>query len=385
LLPVIAREAYFASTLFGVSSKEIDGRNFENIRNVVDNSSQHFRYCIERTCGIVHSDSSGKPFPEMGVKGDPMLYLVGSICLNEAMDSYIDREKKDRDHSLSLTYVRAIILDLRKKADKQWVVWVYKQIEWIRSNNGVPVNGKRAGIFPSFARFPCYLDHLLQCCRDGRDPAYTPDIINIKVINYYLQNIADALLESLQECATRELTDQQYAANVMKMENTYFYWQAMKQRSVISDLFAKQMTKANAICKESTDAYLGWMIKREFTVLHELFSRVSKARKDNGDKEVATHVPKTLFVKTLNKEANRVVMKEKIGLMYSRMENDLCEEGGLLPVAWKALVKVLFEWFGRWEELSSQIYLHKLDPGAVDIVRICKAAGGAAKRFRLQV
>jgi hypothetical protein len=384
LLPVIAREAYFTSALFGVSGKETDGRekkrNFENTRSAVDNSSQHFRYYIERTCGIVPFDSSGKSLSEMGVKGDPMLCSVASIYLNEAMDSYIDREKKGGDHSLSLAYVRATILDLRKSADKQWVVWVDKQIEWIRSNDGVPLTGKRAGIFPSFARFPCYLDHLLQCCRDGRDPTYTPDIINIKVISYYLQKIAVAILESLQECATRESTDQQYAANVMKMENAYFYSQAIKQRGpVLSDLFAKQMTKANAICKESTDAYLGWMIKREFTALHELFSRVSKARKDGGDKEVATHVPKMLFVKTLNKEANRVVMKEKIGLMYSRMEKHLCEEGGLLPVAWKALVKVLFEWFGRWEKLSTQIYVHKLDPGAIDIVRIAKAAGGAAK------
>jgi hypothetical protein len=48
-------------------------------------------------------------------------------------------------------------------------------------------------------------------------------------------------------------------------------------------------------------------------------------------------------------------------------------------VAWKALVKDLFEWFGRWEQLSSQIYVHKLDPGAIDIVRIAKVAGGAAK------
>jgi hypothetical protein len=383
LLPVIAREAHFTSTLFGVSSEETYGRekkrNFENISNSVDNSSQHFRYYIERTCGILPFGSSGKSLSEMGVKGDPMLCSVASIYLNEAMDNYIDREKKGGDHSLSMAYVRATILDLRKKANMQWVVWVDKQIEWIQSNEGVPLSGIRAGIFPSFDRFSRYLGHLLQCCRDGRDPAYTPGINNIAVITYYLQNIADAILESLQECATRESTDQQYAANVMKMENTYFFLKAMKQRGpVISHLFAKQMTNANAICKESTDAYLGWIIKREFMALHEFFSRVSKIRKELGDKEVASHVSKSLFVKTLNEEANREVTKEKIDLMYSRMEIDLCEEGGFLPVAWNALVKVLFEWFGRWEKLSSQIYLHKLDPGAVEIVRIAKAAGGAA-------
>lgn len=36
------------------------------------------------------------------MKGDAMLSLVASIHLNEAMDGYIDRNKKGGDHSLSL-------------------------------------------------------------------------------------------------------------------------------------------------------------------------------------------------------------------------------------------------------------------------------------------
>jgi hypothetical protein len=40
--------------------------------------------------------------------------------LNEAMDNYIDRQRKGGNHSLSLAYVRvrATILELRKKVDK---------------------------------------------------------------------------------------------------------------------------------------------------------------------------------------------------------------------------------------------------------------------------
>ena len=71
-------------------------------------------------------------------------------------------------------------------------------------------------------------------------------------------------------------------------------------------------------------------------------------------------------------------MKEKIAIIYSRMEKHLSEDGGLLPVAWKALVKVLYEWFGRWEKLSSTIYKHVLEPSAVDVVRIAKAAGASS-------
>mmetsp|Transcript_7771 Transcript_7771/g.19335 ORF Transcript_7771/g.19335 Transcript_7771/m.19335 type:complete len:1331 (+) Transcript_7771:399-4391(+) len=379
LLPVVAREAYFTAALFGLSSKAKDGRekkrNFEAAKKSVDHSTQYFRYYVQRTCGI--ADEAEKD-PSIKFRGDPMLSLVASIHLNEAMENYIDREKKGGDHSLSLAYVRATILELRKKVDKQWVAWVENQIEWIRSNPGVPMNGKRAGIFASFARFPCYIDHILLCCREGRKDNFTPDLANIKVVSYYLQKMATGLLESLRICAERETTDQQYGASVMQMENSYFFTQSLKNRgSEVTALFSKQITKANAVCKASTDAYLGWMIKREFKSLHALFSNISKIRREVGDREVPMHVPKATFVRTLTKESSREVMKEKIAIIYSRMEKHLSEEGGLLPVAWKALVKVLYEWFGRWEKLSSTIYKHMLEPSAVDVVRIAKAAGSS--------
>lgn len=380
LLPVIAREAYFTAALFGLSSKSLDGRekkrNFESAKRSVDHSTQYFRYYIQRTCGIAQDGVDDMIVGGSKLKGDPMLSLVASIQLNEVMEQYIDREKKGGDHSLSLAYVRASILGLRKKVDKQWVEWVEEQIEWIKSNPSVPANGKRAGIFMSLSRFPVYLDHIILCCREGKSDTYTPDFANIQVVSYYLQKIASALLESLRVCAERETTDQQYAANVMRMENTYFFSQQIKERGPeIGSLFAKQLVKASAVCKQSTDAYLGWMIKREFKALHTLFSHISRIRRDVGDKDVPIHIPRTTFVKTLQKESNREVMKERIATIYARMEKHLSEEGGLLPVAWKALVKVLYEWFGRWEKLSSQCYKHVLEPSAVDVVRLAKQAG----------
>ncbi len=296
LLPIIAREAYFTSALFGHHSQAMDGRekkrHFESAKKSVDHSTQYFKYYIQRTCGIAQDFETNDPSNpgNMHIKGDPMLSLVSSVHLNEAMENYIDREKKGGDHSLSLAYVRATILDLRKKVDKQWVSWVEEQIEWIRSCPGVPTNGKRAGVFMSFARFPSYIDHILICCREGRNDAYTPDLASIKVISYYLQKMATALLESLRICSERETTDQQYASHVMRMENTYFFTHSIKKRgSEISGLFQKQLTKASSICKESTDAYLGWMIKREFKVLHSLFSNISRIRREVGDKDGKFH------------------------------------------------------------------------------------------------
>jgi hypothetical protein len=139
----IAREAYFTAALFGLSAKHLSGRekkkNFESAKKSVDFSSQYFKYYIARICGIASDAiSEGKK-----VSADPMLSLVASILLNEAMDNYIDRQKKGGDHSLSLAYVRATILELRKKVDKQWVSWIEEQIKWIQTNPAVPLNGKR--------------------------------------------------------------------------------------------------------------------------------------------------------------------------------------------------------------------------------------------------
>jgi hypothetical protein len=383
LLPVVAREAYFTAALFGLSSKQMDGRekkrNFESAKRSVDHSTQYFRYYIQRTCGIVIDGEDPSHLLATKLRGDPMLSLVASIHLNEAMEQYIDREKKGGDHSLSLAYVRATILGLRKKVDKQWVEWIEDQIEWIKTHPSVPLTGKRAGIFASFSRFPTYLDHIVVCCREGKPDTYTPDFATIQVVSYYLQKLAGAELESLRMCSERETTDQQYAANVMRMENSYYFSQQIKERGPeMAALFQKQLTKASAVCKQSTDAYLGWMIKREFKALHTLFSQISRIRRDVGDKDVPIHIPRATFVKTLQKESNREVMKEKIATIYARMEKHLSEEGKLLPVAWKALVKVLYEWFGRWEKLSTQCYKHVLEPSAVDVVRLAKQAGGGS-------
>lgn len=367
--------------MFGLSAKHLSGRekkqNFESAKKSVDYSSRHFKYFITRICGIASdADDEGRK-----VFADPMLSLISSIYLNEVMDNYIDRQRKGGEHSLSLAYVRATILDLRKKVDKQWVAWIEEQIKWVHTNPGVPLNGKRAGIFTSFARFPSYLDHVMICCKVGRPKDQIPNLSRIKVITYYLQKLAASLFNSLHECSERESTDQQYAANVMRMENSYFFTQTIKQRGPeLVELFQKQITAASSICKQSTDAYLGFMIKREFKSLHTLFASISRIRREVGDSDVPIHVPRSTFEKTLSKESNKEILKEKIGTIYYRMEKHLSEAGGLLPVAWKALVKVLYEWFGRWEKLSSQCYKFSLEPSANDVVRIAKQAAGASAK-----
>merc|ERR1719232_546897 len=86
--------------------------------------------------------------------------------------------------------------------------------------------------------------------------------------------------------------------------------------------------------------------------------------------------PGPLFLKTLGKECDRKEIQDKVKIIYDRMDKHLSDTSGLLPVTWKALVKVLYEMFGRWERLSSSCYSYKLEPSAVDVVKIARKASG---------
>ena len=119
--------------------------------------------------------------------------------------------------------------------------------------------------------------------------------------------------------------------------------------------------------------------------MYSLFSNISRIRRDVDDADVPIHVSRSMFERTLSKECNRDTLKNKISVIFSRMEKHLSVASGLLPVAWKALVKVLYEWFGRWEKMSNSCYKLTLEPSAVDIVRIVKqAAGLSTKRNQMK-
>ena len=60
------------------------------------------------------------------------------------------------------------------------------------------------------------------CIKAGRPSDQVPNLSKIKVVAYYLKKLDGTLFNSLHEYSRRETTDQQYAANVMRMENSYF-------------------------------------------------------------------------------------------------------------------------------------------------------------------
>ena len=117
-------------------------------------------------------------------------------------------------------------------------------------------------------------------------------------------------------------------------------------------LFQKQFVVTNIIFKQNTDAYPGWIIKCKFKQLHVRFSNILRIQKDVDDKDVPIHVPKSTFTKTLAKETSRDILKERIVAMYERMEKHLSETANFLPLAWKALMRILYNWFNPLGKMS---------------------------------
>jgi hypothetical protein len=88
------------------------------------------------------------------------------------------------------------------------------------------------------------------------------------------------------------------------------------------------------------------------------------------------HIPRQTFEKVFSEQASYDVLKAKITAMHSLMQKHFSVAGGLVPILWKAFGKILFEWFTRWEKISTQCYKLVLQPSAVDVVKMTKLIAG---------
>ena len=192
-VPMISREGYFVSSLFGLDESEGDN---EAVR----------KRKIESVCGCIQAGA--KVVEEglntlAGVGGVEVLSnLVGSLKIGETL-STMGKEGGDR-------YAVEVLTKIKDGADKVWEAWVEDQVAWIEEGHGIPYNGKRAGVFSSFARFPTFVDRVISNVgKHGEtSEAITGGIVKIAV----------ALFSSLKSVVERDGTDKQYACHVVVLE-----------------------------------------------------------------------------------------------------------------------------------------------------------------------
>jgi len=135
-VPMIAREGYFIASLFGLDAAEGDTDAVKNRK-------------LDSICGCIQV---GAKVVEDGLKllagvggSEVLKNLVGSLKIKEAS------EKLDDDAGGEL-YAGEVLRRMKVETEKVWEAWVEDQVAWVQEGCGIPYNGKRAGVFSSFAR-----------------------------------------------------------------------------------------------------------------------------------------------------------------------------------------------------------------------------------------
>jgi len=231
-------------------------------------------------------------------------------------------------------------------------------------------------VFASFAKFPSFVDRTLAAVNtEGADSE--TNLSSVPTLTFSLTQMADALLQSLRECASREGTDQQYASDVMLIENTYFFGESIRMRNpALATLFAPHLNVCDGLFKKSAHAYVKFMMKREFKGLFVLFQTIARIRKDVGDGDVPIHCPRATFIRTLSKEAGGDVLNERIREIRKRMEKHVSEESGVLSKLWSEVGVVFLADYLGFEKVAALLYNHKFDVGREELQRILRIAGG---------
>ncbi len=356
VVPLIEEEGDFVQELFGFGNEKSEQektRNFEALRKCVSGSTQFIEMYMSRLVGLQTAQGI-----DLHPERDVIFNLVTTVLFSEKMGR-IEGETGGK------RAVKDFVATFKESTEKQWHEWVSGQVLWVKTHPGVPSSGKRAGVFTSFAKFPCFVDQVFAC--NGGEGG---DGVGSLIL------LADALFESLEECRERDSTDKQYAADVMTIENCNFFVKSMAQRIEAGKVFEKHIQKADTLLAKSSGVYIKWMIKREFKGLYGLFLTISRIRKDVGDRDVPIHCPRSTFVRTLSKEAGVEVVKDKIVEIRKRMEKHLSEESCITSKLWADLTAVFVRDYAGFENVSMGLYSNRPEVGVDELGRLLREVGG---------
>ncbi|GMH60998.1 hypothetical protein TrLO_g13665 [Triparma laevis f. longispina] len=356
LLPIITREGFFVSALFGLETKSGESvsaaeasRNATSVSSCVENGIEMVEAELEKLVGCSETEGGGV-----------VSNLLGSQKLEEAI-ARLEAGASGEGEKTAITFLGK----LRSRAEKCWRSWLDEQIVWVNRSHGVPLNGKRAGVMQSFSKYPSFLYRIL-----STNSGVTPGSIATS-----LTSLADALFESLEMVTTRSSCDKQYATQVLTIENCAFFIATVSQRSELLFFFKPHLDTAKVMLTQATNSYISWSIKREFKGLYVLFNNIEKIRKDVGDQDVPIHCPRTTFVRTLTKEVGTGVIKGQIEEIRKRMEKHFAETSDLSEV-WEEMSSMLLSDYEGYSKLASQLYRYRFEVTTEELRRVLRGTGG---------
>jgi hypothetical protein len=326
--PAIAREYAFFSTLFGLTPAESeDHKTF--VHSELAEGFSPLRASLRR----IASDISDVPD------------VISALAA-------IDDSQRTASNSNGVT--THVLLEFKGLLVQKFFKFIEDQRVWIVSQKP---DARRAGILPSFARFPALVDAMQSAVRRV-DPQ--EEHIPGEVLTAY-QKLAHTLFQHLDACA---LGNPKYA-NVVRLENFYFFWKTIELRNVsVLDDFTLQASAAFEAC---SGQYVEWLIQYQFPQLIEFFNRVEDLVSTVGARDVSYHENRKKLDTVLRKYCEEAVLLDGLKATHTRMQKHLCSESNLAVTLWENLAGVLFAMFSRFEELCMVCYDFTMAPSAMDV------------------
>ena len=163
VVPLLGREGFFTATLFGdttgVDTTGVESFRFEALKKCVSASIIWIDHYISGMLTLDKADggNGGKllKLVHSGGSSDEIIFdLVSATKLREVAAGELAEASEDSEVVAGRKITSEILATYAGACERQWEAWVKEQIEWISTHAGVPVGGKRAGVFASFQKFP---------------------------------------------------------------------------------------------------------------------------------------------------------------------------------------------------------------------------------------
>ncbi|CBJ27024.1 conserved unknown protein [Ectocarpus siliculosus] len=255
--------------------------------------------------------------------------------------------------------------------------FIKDQVSWIQAQRG---DAKKAGILAAVAKAPTLLKRLQAASNAAvvgtRGNAKAKEQDEGGEAQKAYQRLVIALFEHVEEVASR---NPKYE-HMVRLENYHFFAATMRPLKV--QVLSEYVEQADKLEEVSTTRYLEWLVGYQFPVLTQFFAKVEDLVMTVGAADVTYHEPKRNLEATLKRQGDMKVISEGLKATHQRMVKHVTKEGQLLGPLWAKLSDTLFAMFSRYEELCTLCYQHTLDPGAVAVKRAATEIGGGGPPSR---
>eukprot|EP00611_Tribonema_gayanum_P024696 TRINITY_DN54_c3_g4_i1.p1 TRINITY_DN54_c3_g4~~TRINITY_DN54_c3_g4_i1.p1 ORF type:complete len:987 (-),score=317.17 TRINITY_DN54_c3_g4_i1:114-2939(-) len=334
-MPLIARAHDFFADLFDVGA---DRDEVERANAVLSDGFMELRGHFGRLGGEIIDVSD----------------MLGALTVLDEAHGRADCENHIAAH---------VILEFKVILVGKFNKFIGEQVLWVQNSK---TDAKRPGVLAPFAKLPSLVDRMQAAMSTAGKAS------SIQEASTAYLKLALALFQHLEQTAQ---ANPKYA-NVIKMENLYFFKHTIGLRDV--PVLEDYVLQASSNFDTTSQNYLEWVLKCQFPYAMAFFARIEELVASVGAQDVPYHEPKKNLDAMLKRHLDEKSVPDGLKLIYARMNKHLSKESCLLPVLWDHLNDMLFAQFSRYEELCHVCYGFKMVPSASQVKRVANLIGGGS-------